>query len=210
MTFSLAVRTVPKREALMASLLVRLRGMLQSPDVLGLHISANADVAPNENGCRALEAALADRADWIVFFEDDAGPIDDLVGSLQRWLAAYAAAWVHIYPLGCQYPLPEGDAWQYPIDAFYCSVAMVMRPSLVPEMISYFRCRPYLVQSFDILLGRWHKAASECPHMLTPVPCFVDHLGDDSTLAETRPGHDAVGHFQGFKGYDFSYGGVHA
>ena len=101
-TFAFAVRTVPARRELFLPLAARLGAMTVDPRVVGLAISeaSEPETAPNENGCLALEAAVASGPDWVLFLEDDAGPIDDLVGSVDRWLDDHAEPDGHLYPLG--------------------------------------------------------------------------------------------------------------
>lgn len=208
MTFSIAIRTIPARAELFCQLACQVADIMADPGVLGLHVSARADVTPNENACLALAGAAGDEADWVLFLEDDAGPIDDLIGSVDRWLADHEDPAVHVYPLGYQYDADASEtAWEYPISAFYCSVALVIRTSMVPSLIAYLRANSHVRQGFDLMTGHWHRTASDSPDLLAPVPCFVEHLGDESTLIDGRPGHNVVGRFRGFSGYDYSYAG---
>jgi len=205
MTFSVAIRTVPQRKELFGALMARLA---VEPIPVPVHVSSNADVAPNENGCLAIQKALGEPAHWILFLEDDAGLINDFFGSTERWLKDHARPDVHVYPLGCQYPLsndPEVTAWEYPLRSFYCSVALLIRATLAPSLLAYMRCNDHVRQGFDLMTGHWHRTVSDSPHLITPVPCFVEHLGDVSTLIDGRPDKDEVGRFQCFRGFDFSY-----
>lgn len=211
MTFSIAVRTVPLRKELFNSLHEKLLEIEKHPSVKGIHVSSSLAVTPNENGCLALEATLYDESDWVIFLEDDAGLINDFIGSVERWMNDHMISDVHIYPLGCQYyeswPSLEATMWVYPIRNFYCSVAMVIRRSMIPSILTFIR-NQNVTQGFDLLLGRWHKTASVSDDLITPIPCFIDHLGDDSLLAMGRGNGDIVGHFRGFRGYDYSYRGL--
>jgi hypothetical protein len=78
---------------------------------------------------------------------------------------------------------------------------------MVPSILTFIR-NQNITQGFDLLLGRWHKTVSVSDDLITPIPCFIDHLGDDSLLAMGRGNGDIVGHFRGFRGYDFSYRGL--
>ena len=211
MTFSIALRTVPERSFLFSSLMRQLvqETALSEGAVRGIHVSRRPDVTPNENACLALEAALQDRAEWTLFIEDDAGPIDDFLGSVDRWLAKYQREDIHIYPLGCQYShaWPKiGDAWEYPISKFYCSVAMVIRAVFIPSLLVYIRSHEAR-QGFDLMSGRWHQTVSSSPFLLTPMPCFIEHLGDQSTLIDGRSERNVVGRFAGFAGREYVYRG---
>ena len=212
MTFSIAIRTVPERAELFGSLMARL-----SRETVPVHVSAvpgpwipgGTNVSPNENACLALEKAEQDHARWTIFLEDDAGLIDDFMGSVERWMGDFARPDVHVYPLGCQYSenWPKGtpaQAWEYPIKDFYCSVALVIRTTLIPSILSHFRAS-VAPQGFDLMLGEWHRTVSDSPCLITPIPCFVEHLGDDSTLINGRSNRNVVGRFRGFRGYDYSY-----
>lgn len=212
MTFSLAVRTVPQRGMLFNTLMQRLLKFHRHPNVKGLHVSNRTDVTPNENGCLALEAAIVDGTDWIIFLEDDAGPIADFLGSTTRWLADHEDPNIHVYPLGCQYAeawpkTGEPTSWKYYIKDYYCSVAFVLRAAYAESLVSYFRTRNFARQGFDIFTGRWHQTVSDSPYLLTPIPCFVEHLGDESTLVDGRPDRNVVGRFRGFRGFDYTYQG---
>jgi len=212
MTFSIAVRTVPQRKELFDKLHKDLLRIEQHPSIKGIHISSSLAVTPNENGCLALEAALTDKTDWVIFLEDDAGLITDFIGSVERWINDHMIPDIHIYPLGCQYaeswPSLEATMWVYPIKKFYCSVALVIRASKVLSLIQHLRDNAHVKQGFDLMSGHWHKTISISEDLVTPIPCFVDHLGDDSTLIDGREGRDIVGHFRGFRGYDYSYRGL--
>lgn len=210
MKFSFAIRTVPQRQGLFGPLYQRVSDLASSREaVTGVSVSCNPDVTPNENACAALQLAPLDKSDWVIFLEDDAGLIDHFLENVAWWLNRYERPDVHVYPLGCQYAHQFQDGaqmWNYPIDCFYCSVAMVVRASQVPSLISYVRSKEWR-QGFDVLTGHWHRTVSTSNYFITPVPCLVEHLGDVSTLAEFRSSKNEVGRFAGFKGYDFSYVG---
>lgn len=206
MTFSVAIRTVPARRVLYTALIAQLTTMCRSNQ--SIHISERVDVTPNENGCLALESAARQGTPWVIFLEDDAGLIHDFFGSVERWLSAYARPDIHLYPLGAAYSRcfsEKSNVWEYPISAYYCSVAFAIRTEHVGSAVAYLRANPHVTQGFDLMLGHWHRTVSPSEIFLTPVPCFVDHLGDDSTLVGNRPDHNVVGHFHGFRGYDYSY-----
>ena len=202
MTFSIAIRTVPERAQLFGSLMAR----LEQEETVAVSASLREDVTPNENGCLALEMAECQDTDWVIFLEDDAGLIDDFMGSVERWIEDHATDDIHVYPLGAQYKFPEGaTAWVYPLDHYYCSVAFVIRRSMIPSLVEYFRARPAVNQGFDLMIAEWHRTVSPSNHLLTPVPCFVEHLGDESTLIDGRSERNVVGRFFEFRGYDFTY-----
>jgi len=208
MTFSIGVRTVRREGAdYLSTFLSRLAeiGATSHRDVLGVHIcdGTGLDITANENGCRAIETALCDRPDWVMFLEDDVDPINDLIGSVQRWMEDHERPGVHLYPLACQYSQcfkPGATAWEYRTGAYYGSQALLLRASAAPSAINYVRTEWAPHRGFDLALARWHESyAPETTHLVTPVPCFVDHIGSVSTLGCN------VGRFAGFPGRDFSY-----
>ncbi len=208
-SFVYAIRTVPQRRQMFEDLLTRLQDTTCDGLIVacGISASGHADVSPNENACQAIEGALQFNADWIMFLEDDAGPIVDLIGSTSRWLADHARDDIHLYPLGCQYSLPADAAyWEYPISCFYCSVAMVIRASMAPSLVAYLRANSHVRQGLDLMMGHWHRTVSPSDVLLTPAPyCFVDHLGDESTLIDGRPDRNVVGRFRCYKDDALTY-----
>ncbi len=209
MSFSICIPTVPVRESLFSALATNFGSWLGHAQVLGLHVSGRADFSLNENSCRALEAAAGDGSEGVVFVQDDAGPIRDFVGSTERWLEAHQVEDVHVYPLAhayaldqvCLYlPTPDAQRWNYPIEGFFGAVALVIRASMVPSLITYIK-ESGLSLAFDILVGRWHRSISQSTFLIAPIPCFVDHLGSKSTIGNT------VGQYPCFLGQEWAYCG---
>lgn len=206
---AVAIRTVPQRVEMFGALLARLmRSAERVADPPLVFVSCDATVAPNENGCIALERAAAEGgAEWLVFLEDDADPIDDFFGSVERWLADWSVEDVHVYPLGSVLSVSDVAAIRWPIEQFYCSVALAIRASMAHSLIDYLRVNTHVRTGFDIMTGHWHRTVSPSPHLIAAQPCMVDHIGDDSTLIETRPHRNVVGRFKRFVGRDYSYEG---
>lgn len=204
---SVAIRTIPRRQESFTALIDRLQSFGWSNSIF---VSADQFITPNENACRALEEASKESNKWILFLEDDAGLPIFFMKNLELWLASNAVDDVHVYPLGCQYAHCWNDrnyedrSWDYPIDLFYCSVAMVIRREHAASLVEYIR-RCEVRQGFDILTGRWHRTVSPSSRLRTPVPSLVEHLGDDSTLAGDRAEKNIVGRFAGFGGWDFQF-----
>lgn len=203
-TFSIAIRTVARRRAMFLELLQRLAAAPYD-GLVPFYASSEEDVSPNENACIALEGAAKFGADWVLFLEDDAGPVDDFFGSVERWLADHADPTVHIYPLGTVLGTSNVPAIRWPIEQFYCSVALAIRAAQVPSLIAYLRANAHVRTGFDLMAGHWHRTVSESPFLIAVQPCLVDHLGDESTLIDTRPDRNVVGHFPRFLGRDYSY-----
>lgn len=208
MRFALAVRTVPQRRELFLDLLEQLAVAFCHPEVVALSISADANVAPNENACLALEGAAIADCDWILFLEDDAGLVKDFVGSVGRWLSDHERPDVHLYALGSPLCVSDVPAVAWPIEQFYCSVALAVRASQAASLVAYLRANAHVRTGFDIMSGHWHRTVSDSPCLLAAQPCLADHLGDVSTLIETRPERNVVGRFKRFLGADYSYHSV--
>lgn len=215
-TFSIGVRTIARRVDYCRGTLERLveSGTLQHPALIGLHLSHGEGITPNANGCRALRLAAADAPDWILFLEDDVDPINDLIGSVERWLERFARPTVRAYPLACFYAgsvalYREAGAWEsYPIEQFYGSQGFAIRPADALEFAGWLESKadePRGDVSFDIWLGKWHREREpNQPHLITPAPCFLDHTGEFSAIGP--PGSwERVGRVAGFAGRDWSF-----
>ena len=207
MTLSVAIRTISKRREMLHELLARLTSAPVAQGVLRIKVAPFDDVAPNENACRAIEGAAQFGADWIIFLEDDAGPVDDFFGSVTRWLDDHSVDDVHLYPLGGVYGVSNVPCVRWPIEQFFCSVALALRGAMATSLVEYLRANAHVRTGFDIMSGHWHRTVSNSPFLIAAQPCLVDHLGDESTLIDTRPGRNVVGHFSRFLGRDYSYEG---
>lgn len=205
MTFSIGLRTALREVDYLTATLKRLSesGTMKHPQVRGLHVTYGHGLTPNENGARALELALKDNPDWVIFLEDDIDVLDDFIGSISRWLTDHERPKVHLYPLACQYSqcFEEGKSfWEYSTPAYYGSQGLILRAEPAKAFINFVRHEWKPPRAFDLALARWHEAYEpEATHFITPVPCFIDHLGDVSTFGYN------VGRFVGFKGREYSY-----
>lgn len=214
MRFSIGIRTVTRVQNYLRGTLSRLveTGALEHPDVIGLHVSHGEGITPNENGCRALLNAAEDCPDWVLFLEDDVDMLDDIVGSMQRWLAEFATDDVLAYPMCCFYAASmnarrrEGF-WDMPLEKYYGSQAILMRPHDAINFAHWLNLfvREHLTDpksgvSFDLKLTQWHHLVR--PHvgyLRTPAPCFFDHTGEFSAIGP--PGSwERVGRVEGFPG----------
>ena len=217
-TFSIAIRTITRVGNYCRGTLERLvaSGTLQHPALLGLHLSHGESITPNANGCRALRLAAADGADWIVFLEDDVDPIDDLLGSVERWLERFARPRVRAYPLSCFYAEAmarhrRAGAWEdYPLEKYYGSQGFVIRTADALDFAGWLEARadrPKGDVSFDLWLAGWHREREpDQQHLVMPAPCFLDHTGEFSAIGP--PGSwERVGRVHGFAGREFSFRG---
>lgn len=205
MTFSIGLRTAPREVDYLTATLKRLAesGTMKHPQVLGVHVAYGEGLTPNENGCRAMQFALNDKPDWVIFLEDDIDVLDDFIGSVSRWLSDHERPHVHLYPLACQYSRcfdERATFWEYSTPAYYGSQGLVLRAMPAQAFINFVRTEWKPPRAFDMALARWHEQYEpSTTHLVTPVPCFIDHLGDVSTFGYN------VGRFEGWRGREYSY-----
>lgn len=216
MTFSIAIRTITRKADYCRGTLTRLveTGSLQHPELLGLHISHGEGISPNANGCRAIQMAVRDGADWIIFLEDDVDMIDNFLSDVELWLEDWSAPNVLAYPLSCFYSDAVKEsrrrgAWdRYPLDKYYGSQGFAIRTADALDFANWLTGlnKPFDRDvSFDIHLAQWHLLRRPAvKHVITPAPCFLDHTGEFSSIGP--PGSwERVGRVAGFAGRQWSY-----
>lgn len=204
------MRTVTRAENYCAATIQRLleTGTIQHRDVRGFHVSHGEGLTPNQNGFQALRMAAHDAADWIIFIEDDIDIIDDFIGSVERWLAKFATPEVLAYPLGSFYPTitpwhHERGAWDIPCDMYYGSQAVLFRTC---DALDFARWAEQSGRDteFDLHIAQWQEArTSSGARLLTPAPCFVDHVGVKSAMGSW----ERTGRMLDFPGRAWSYHG---
>jgi hypothetical protein len=149
------------------------------------------DYSLPDNAARALIFAATTPCDWVVFLEDDVAFCSDFLGSLARWLDRRAREDRRIYTLYTPYretadAVRQGrDAWEYPIECFYGTQCVVLRPEDAVEAgIAILRHEfGRRRRGWDLMLRDW--AAARWPHIkrfLAACPCFAEHVGEESTL----------------------------
>jgi hypothetical protein len=140
-----------------------------------------------------------------LYLEDDIEVCDKFLESTQAWLAAHADDSCPVYPLGANYETLtrlwiEGyTAWEYPIEDFYGTLAVAMRPSVASRLSQYLDKYRDIAQ-YDLLIGQWAKEQG-MTHFRTPVPSLVQHIGLESII---RPGSQSIV-YPCFAGRDWSY-----
>lgn len=209
MTFSIAMRTMPRPYDYCRDTLRRLVdvGVFQHRSVIGFHLHHGDGLTPNQNGIGALQRAVRDHADWVLFLEDDIDVIDDFMGSVERWLTRFAKPTVRVYPLGCFYPESikenrERGVWELPLPKYYGSQAVLLRTDDAASYAEYLGRLAHEESHFDLLLADWHIRQEPLqPHLLTPAPCFIDHLGEQSLMGTW----DRTGRMTEFAGREWSY-----
>jgi hypothetical protein len=191
MTFSLGMPTVarPYRRQTFQRLVET--GTLEHPSVRGFHLVHNR--TPNSHVFQLLRACLSDDTEWVIYLEDDIDIIDDFLGSTERWLADVATPDVLFYPLGCgvrgkvkQALAAQARRWNWPLNTFFGATGFAMRSidafRFLEDCCFYPDAPPsYIDASLDHMMRRWHLHLSPARMVPTPVPCFVDHLGEVSS-----------------------------
>lgn len=222
MTFAFAVRTMKARPIYYEQFIERFKSLVApDPRVLGIATSEGTGILPNENACGALEDAARIGAEWVLFFEDDAEFIDDIIGSTERWLTKNARPDVRFYPLGCNYSQcfrPGMTCMVYPIESFYGTVGVALRTPDAAAFAAWLRKNidhpnkqgqyptTPIGKCLDLRLATWHKVVEpKQPFVLTPAPCFINHMGRVSTIS-TEAGH-YTGEYAGYGGRSYQYHG---
>lgn len=164
----------------------------------GVHVHVpQRRLTPNQNGIAPVGLLDHMDADWIVLSEDDLEWCADPVGSVSRWLDAYATPDVLMYRFfafdrltpvsrhAARAPLREqkgsqavalraDDARRFA--AWAAAHPLDWRPRGAP-----FQHRPH--DGFDKLLGYWAlQDRPSVPYGLVSQPFFVKHLGVQSSL----------------------------
>lgn len=220
MTFSIGVRTVFRPQNYVRQLVQRLAetGTLTHPLLKGFHVHHGEVLNPNMNGVGALRAAVADRADWVIFLEDDIDIIDDFIGSLNRWLALFWKPDIYFYPLGSFYasltgPQHSVGMWEMPLDYYYGSQAVVLSTRGAHDYAQYLDLHQgapigpskwRFDQHFDMHLSEWQRlSGGNAEFTRTPAPCFVDHIGENSLMGTW----ERTGRILDFAGREWSFNG---
>lgn len=172
--------------------------MLAEVPYQSITVHAPAERRPaNANGLAPI--ALLDRhdADWIVLSEDDLEWCADPMGSMARWLAAYATPDVLIYRFFAFDRLTPVSAHvaAAPLREMKGSQAVALRADDARRFAAWakahpldwrpkgapFQHRPH--DGFDKLLGYWAlQDRPDVTYGLVSVPFFVKHLGVQSSL----------------------------
>ncbi len=164
---------------------------------LGLDGYVSVDT-PDDLRCANLNVAAALRdgansSDWVLFLEDDIDICGDFMESTLRWLSEHVSDEYRVYPLGANYPSVlslshKGEtSWRYPIEKFYGTQAFVLRAEDAFTLAGFLEDDPYHFNeegtSWDLIMHLWSKSYyPSILHFLTPVPSFVQHIGQNSTV----------------------------
>lgn len=212
MTYSITMTSVERPYRHDTFLRLVETGTLEHPLLCGFHIAYNR--LPNINTVHVWQQALLDNADWILFLEDDIDIIDDFLGSTDRWLADHARAHIQFYPLGCgvrgamrRAKEQRARSFNWPIRAFYGATALALRPAFVRDFCETYAQHPDWMMNpygLDENLKRYiQRMYPDQPHICTPVPCFIDHRG--AQTSQTMANSHWTGSYTGWEGRAITY-----
>lgn len=182
-TFSIVIPTTfgPDRKPYFNNLIEHLgeKQILQYPLVKGFHVTTKGPFD-------ALNAGLNDLSTYIIYLEDDAYPIRDFIPCVDHWLEEHRNTSRRLF-----YPLWNGargaskkafnrgeTQWDYPIDKFYGSTALVF-----PRSMAYAMHHEWLSgkntdtwrEGFDVAIKDMHRRLLPTVATVpTPIPCMVD------------------------------------
>lgn len=212
MTYSICMPTVarPYRTHLFRRLVDT--GTLEHPLVRGFHLAYGR--GPNDNSDHALRQALTDETDYIIFLEDDVEIIDDLIGSIDRWMHDVRCETVHFYSIGCgvrramRHARSRGEAtWRWPLKDYFGACGLVFPRASAHAFCDAYAARPTWMREWNGLdenLKRWHRRHEPTQtYILTPTTCFIDHRGTISS----HPTDDQhwTGQYESFAGTTWRY-----
>lgn len=176
--------------------------------------TADRKPTPNGNAARALQWAAAQDSDYVIFLEDDLDFCACFLESVDAWLGTHRRPDRHLYPLCAAYPRAirdvlrrGGESWEYPIASFYGTQGYVLPREEARRCAAYMAEHPTyrgVHQGHDLLLTDWARETwPEVKHFLATAPCFVQHVGEESSL---HPGRFHA--YAAFAGQNWSYGAV--
>jgi hypothetical protein len=167
---------------------------------------------PNENGLAQIRCLDPSAYDWVLLLEDDVLFCADFVGSVQRWLVAYARADRHVYRL-CGFrerpPSSRSSAYDCTLYGMGGSQAVLLRMAEARDFLAWAdanlqawgRSRGNSHYAFDKLIAAWARHRwPEVPGVMSH-PQFVLHVGKVSSLHRGTLFNTAA-----FAGERWSYG----
>lgn len=163
----------------------------------------------NDAGMRCLEIAVRCGSEWVLFLEDDLAVCDDLLGSVDRWVADRPVApgptvYSFYCPFGRAFQEGIAGAWDYPVSWFNGCQAFALRSDLISGALADMRARLPMWGSpggFDRLISAWLMASGG--QLIASVPSFVQHVG-----YQTAMGYPHWHQSPTFPGVDWSYRGL--
>jgi hypothetical protein len=166
---------------------------------------ATGQRTPTQNAAYALSRASNMGADWVLFLEDDIDVCNWFLESAAGWLEDHIDMGHRVFPLGANYADIEGlvgrsTCWTYPIAAYYGTLAVAMRSNDARSIAEHLAQIDPEKATYDLFIAQW-AAARGIREFLTPVPSFVQHLGQDSSI---RPGGE-FHQYRSWPGRQWSY-----
>lgn len=187
--------------------------IFQATDPIQAHVDriceSPADL-PNHHVADAFLLASNFDSPWVLYVEDDIDVCSRFLDSVGSWLDDFARPEYRLYPLGTPYQeaitayYSQHSAWKYPVKDFYGTQAVAVRSRDAWLISDWLRLPRFDVKPgyYDLHLQEWsYHYYPESPYFLGPLPNFVQHCGDQSSLVENRQKHV----FQVWAGRDWSY-----
>lgn len=143
-----------------------------------------------------LRALTVPPCDWVLFLEDDLEFCADFFGSVQRWLtkAVKHNPDAHVFSFHTPWT-PEGlkptkKWWPYPCLESSGTQAFAIRWHEAQALYGWghwqLRQKMKPETGFDTVLKKWHRDTWPDVAFVASNPCFVQHIGAESSLFVER------------------------
>ena len=171
-------------------------------------VPAERRFTPNENSERALRGGAERAGDdgWVVFVEDDLWFCRDWLGSIERWLCAYAVEERRLYTFHTNASSDEvADQRDDPIDGFFGTQCYALRSPDAVTAAAFSEKIYRRTSGHDMMLKEWafvHWPQYDC--FSASVPSFVRHMGEESSI-QMGPLQDCD--YRSFPGEDWTFEG---
>lgn len=165
----------------------------------------------NQHVSDAFRFGASYQSPWVLYIEDDIDVCAKFLDSVGGWLDDYARKEFRLYPLGAAFDdslwasLRDHSAWRYNVNDFYGTQAVVVR-WLDAVSIANWLLQPRFEENpgvYDLHLQEWsHVHYPELNYFLTPLPNFVQHVGEESLII---PDRNTAHKFPAWAGRDWFY-----
>lgn len=149
----------------------------------------------HQNARRCIEIASSRKADFALVLEDDIDVVDGFLEQVVAWINDHKVWGPMMYVFGAAYGQIRavvekgGTYWPYAPDDFYGALACAWSRETAQDIVKWLGPDPFYLNKsgredrdhgHDLMLGRWGKERDVT--FLASAPCFVQHIGVDSTL----------------------------
>lgn len=166
-----------------------------------------------ESAGHALICGGLTGAKWVLFLEDDIDICRDFLGSVGRFLDQYGnLPQYRLFAFGADYgQLIEtrrsgGDAWPYPVSAFFGTQCFAIRSEDAVSLGRYIYGNPmirgvYNPNAYDLMFHDWANVSHPGCKFLASAPSFVQHIGRESVCT----GKEETHRFESWLGREWTY-----